>query len=215
MKNWTLAVHLSLCSTWETGQEERYLSAVLDNRHSVNYVFLLSAIFKILLRMRGFVTNNNRFRIGFIGSYVTIKTNYDRSQSMAACDSLHSLLDYERLLFHCDWLGSGLRIGHFFCFRWLTLHSWALNSLTNAECRITNELAFITRGEPKRDHYVQQCVYYCVYSLPREYAHPTVAYECSYSSQYLYVQVISYPSCHLCNLAFCPILSSRLFLSLI
>jgi hypothetical protein len=32
-------------------------------------------------------------------------------------DSLHSLLDYEGLFFHCDWLGSGLRIGHFFSFR--------------------------------------------------------------------------------------------------
>jgi hypothetical protein len=29
-------------------------------------------------------------------------------------DSVHSLLDYECLLFHCDWLGSDLRIGHFY-----------------------------------------------------------------------------------------------------
>jgi hypothetical protein len=36
---------------------------------------------------------------------------------MTAYDSLHSLLDYERLLFRCDWLGSDLWIGHFFSFR--------------------------------------------------------------------------------------------------
>jgi hypothetical protein len=36
---------------------------------------------------------------------------------MTAEDSLHSLLDYECLLFYSDWLGSDLRIGHFFSFR--------------------------------------------------------------------------------------------------
>jgi hypothetical protein len=36
---------------------------------------------------------------------------------MTVYDSLHSLLDYECLLFHCDWLGSDLRAGHFFSFR--------------------------------------------------------------------------------------------------
>jgi hypothetical protein len=36
---------------------------------------------------------------------------------MTVSDSLHSLLDHERLLLCCDWLGSDLRIGHFFSFR--------------------------------------------------------------------------------------------------
>jgi hypothetical protein len=36
---------------------------------------------------------------------------------MIVYDSLHSLPDYEYLLFHCDWFGSDLRIGHFFSFR--------------------------------------------------------------------------------------------------
>jgi hypothetical protein len=31
---------------------------------------------------------------------------------MTAYDSLRSLLDYECLTFHCDWLGSDLRISH-------------------------------------------------------------------------------------------------------
>jgi hypothetical protein len=51
--------------------------------------------------------------IGFIDISFTIRVSYKSSQSMAANDSLHSLLDcYEFLLFLCDWLGSDLRIGH-------------------------------------------------------------------------------------------------------
>jgi hypothetical protein len=34
--------------------------------------------------------------------FFTIPINYDSSQSMTVYDSLHSLLDHERLLFHCD-----------------------------------------------------------------------------------------------------------------
>jgi hypothetical protein len=34
--------------------------------------------------------------------FFTITINYDSSQSMTVYDSLHSLLGYERLLFHCD-----------------------------------------------------------------------------------------------------------------
>jgi hypothetical protein len=36
---------------------------------------------------------------------------------MTGQDSLHSLLNYECLLFHSDWLGSDLRVGHFFSLR--------------------------------------------------------------------------------------------------
>jgi hypothetical protein len=36
-------------------------------------------------------------------------------------------------------------------------------------------LSFITRGEPKRDYYLQQLVCCCVYSLPLECAYQTVA----------------------------------------
>jgi hypothetical protein len=39
---------------------------------------------------------------GFIGTSLTVTINYDRSQSVTVYDSLHSLLDHERLLFHCD-----------------------------------------------------------------------------------------------------------------
>jgi hypothetical protein len=51
---------------------------------------------------------------------------------MTAQDSLHSSLDYECLLFHCDWLvliyepvTSSANV-----VRWLTLHSWTLNYVT-------------------------------------------------------------------------------------
>jgi hypothetical protein len=47
---------------------------------------------------------------------------------MAASDSLHSLLDYECLLFHCDWLGSDLRVGHFISFRCPLVNTPQLNT---------------------------------------------------------------------------------------
>jgi hypothetical protein len=40
--------------------------------------------------------------IGFIGSSLQLTVNSDSSQSMTVYDSLRSLLDHERLLFHCD-----------------------------------------------------------------------------------------------------------------
>jgi hypothetical protein len=39
---------------------------------------------------------------GFIGTSITIKANYNSSESVAVYGSLHSLLDYECLLFHSD-----------------------------------------------------------------------------------------------------------------
>jgi hypothetical protein len=40
--------------------------------------------------------------IGFLGTPFTVTVNYDKSQSKTVYDLLHSLLDHERLLFHCD-----------------------------------------------------------------------------------------------------------------
>jgi hypothetical protein len=73
--------------------------------------------------------------IGFIGTSVTIIIDYNSWQSTTAQDSLHSLLDYECLLFYCDWLVSDLRVGHFFSFRCPLvdtpqLNTQLLNSLT-------------------------------------------------------------------------------------
>jgi hypothetical protein len=40
--------------------------------------------------------------VGFIGTSITIATNYNSSQLMTVHDSFHSLLVDECLLFHCD-----------------------------------------------------------------------------------------------------------------
>jgi hypothetical protein len=63
--------------------------------------------------------------IRFIGNSITITTNYNSSQSMTVSDLLHSLLDYESLLFcvtdlhpiHESASSSASVV------RWLTLHS--------------------------------------------------------------------------------------------
>jgi hypothetical protein len=103
-------------------------------------------------------------------------------------DSFHSLLDYECLLFHCDWLGSDLRIGQLLSsvVRWLTLHGLTFNNqcyLTDFsfttqwrltydwigwrlqyDCWMNSRMkSFITTpGDPKRDHYLQQLVYWSI-----------------------------------------------------
>jgi hypothetical protein len=47
--------------------------------------------------------------------------------------SLHSLLDYERLLFYCGWLGSNLRIGHLFSFHCPLVSTPQLNTQLSYE----------------------------------------------------------------------------------
>jgi hypothetical protein len=52
---------------------------------------------------------------GFITAFYYSPLNYNQTetaQSMTVWDSLPSSLDYECLLFQCDWLGSNLGIGH-------------------------------------------------------------------------------------------------------
>jgi hypothetical protein len=74
---------------------------------------------------------NNGFWIGWLDlltpslQLLLITMNYNSSQLMTAEDSLHSLPDYECLLFHCDWLGSDLRITHF----WFTNELWMTSHL--------------------------------------------------------------------------------------
>jgi hypothetical protein len=59
---------------------------------------------------------------------------------MTASDSLQSWLYYECLLFHCDWLGSDLRIGHFFSFR--CPHSTAEHSTSEFSYDVIIELPY-------------------------------------------------------------------------
>jgi hypothetical protein len=134
---------------------------------------------------------------GFINTSITIAMNYNSSQLMTAWDSLHSLLDYECLLFHCDRLGSDLRIGHFFNFLCLLVNTpqlniQLLNSLTTESESLTNS---ITRGEWREittsnsstvtasircsmnvlTEPLPSNVLFRIYSLPRERLYLTVA----------------------------------------
>jgi hypothetical protein len=78
--------------------------------------------------------------IEFIGTSITIFLNYNQLQQLTIgdCqDSLHSFLDYERLLFHCDWLGSDLLVGHFFRFRCPLVNTPRLNTQLSYEWFMT------------------------------------------------------------------------------
>jgi hypothetical protein len=59
---------------------------------------------------------------------------------MTAQDSLHFLLDYECLLFYCDWLGSDLRAGHFFYDDEGRLHSDSINYVSSLYKSGTNRI---------------------------------------------------------------------------
>jgi hypothetical protein len=62
-------------------------------------------------------------------------------------------------------------------FRWLTLHSWTLNSLTNESQWIYEWTLFVTQGEPKREYHLDyfDCYYLCfVRFLPRNGGPSTV-----------------------------------------
>jgi hypothetical protein len=89
----------------------------------MNYVNKSHFNYNILSRVRGSVTNNNGFWIRWLNLLALILQSlliiltYNNLRSMTVYDLIQSLLDYERLLFYCDWHGSDLRIGHFFSFR--------------------------------------------------------------------------------------------------
>jgi hypothetical protein len=102
---------------------------------------------------------------------------------VTASNSLHSLLDYECLLFHCDWLGSELLVCHFFSFRcplvdtpqlntqsrlqsdWVLFYEW----LTTTSCLRLNQSITcppsIHRCEPNIEHYLKQFAFFRVYPL--------------------------------------------------
>jgi hypothetical protein len=148
-------------------------------------------------RVRGSVTNNNRFWIRWLDLLKpSFTTTYNSSQSMTPWDSLHSVLDYECLLFCCDWLGSDLRIGHFLSFRCPLGNTPQLNTQRNSTTELPSEFSsdwittdsndhcilthsrlnqsiawppFITLDEPNRDHHFQQFTLLHVYPLPRKH----------------------------------------------
>jgi hypothetical protein len=103
--------------------------------------------------------------------FFTLTINYVSSQSITLYVSLHSLLDYECLLFHCDWLGSDLRDGHFFSFRCSLVNipqlntqllNCLLNSFTNESLEFTNELPFVSSGGENSGQHTHLFVFYSV-----------------------------------------------------
>jgi hypothetical protein len=109
---------------------------------------------------------------------------------MAAWGSLHSLLDYECLLFHSEWLGSDLRIRHYESLR----NKWRMPNDDSLPNESESESYITTDGQPtslswikapiwglQPDFYYCQTVagllislyltvplLFCFYSLPRK-----------------------------------------------
>jgi hypothetical protein len=113
----------------------------------------------ILSRMRRSVTNNNRLWIGWL-DLLAFLYNYSQLQQLTInnWNSLHSLLDCECLLFCVTDL---VLIYESVTCSASVAHSWTLNSLTNAERRLTLSRmnwtnSFIIRGEPNISPHVLQ-----------------------------------------------------------
>jgi hypothetical protein len=89
--------------------------------------------------------------IGFIGTSLEL-------ESMTVYDSLHSSLDHERLLFHCDDWRTTNHISHAeLSYEWL--NDWI---------EFTNELSFITSGGLNSGHHLEQLIHFviiCVFSV--------------------------------------------------
>jgi hypothetical protein len=105
--------------------------------------------------------------VWFYWQFFTITVSYNSPQSVTVYDSLHSSPDYECLPFLCDWLGSDLRIGHFFSFRCPLINTLQLNTqllncllntLTKESLEFTYQLSFITSGGPNRGYHIEQLI---------------------------------------------------------
>jgi hypothetical protein len=120
---------------WTSDQLKAALAKILSRIHGRNHFWYQN------VTCPRFSDEQYGFWIGFIGTSLTFTTNYNSSQSMAALDSLHSLLNYECHPFCRDWLGSVLRVGHFFSFL----------------CPLVNAPPFITSGVPNRAVVLNLC----------------------------------------------------------
>jgi hypothetical protein len=72
--------------------------------------------------------------IEFIGVSITISTNYNSSQSVT---NTRSIPYWTTSVFCRDWLGSDLRVSHFFSFRCPLVNAPQLNSRLSDKCRTT------------------------------------------------------------------------------
>jgi hypothetical protein len=115
------------------------------------------------------VTNNNGFRIRWL-DLLALLYNYNQSWQLTINDCLRLapfLAGLRVSSLPREWLGSNLRIGHFFSFRCPLVNSPQLNTqllncilnyLTNEFSdwiEFTNELPFITTREPNIDHHLR------------------------------------------------------------
>jgi hypothetical protein len=77
----------------------------------------IKLVILILSRIRDSVTNNNEVWIGWLDLLTpsfTITLNYNHNRWLP---KTRSISYWTTIIFYCDWLGSDLRIGHFFSFR--------------------------------------------------------------------------------------------------
>jgi hypothetical protein len=126
----------------------------LDIIHRPVYIFTYSGLAWLIIMGSGLY-------VWIYWHFFTITINYNSSQSMTVYGSLHSLLDYECLLFHCDE-------------RRTINHCSHIELLLNAVWRISRDwylLDWTTIG-PNVDHHLEQFLCYSVLSVAAETSEP-------------------------------------------
>jgi hypothetical protein len=115
----------------------------------------------ILLRVRGSMANNNGFWIRWLDLLTfsfTITLNYNQLQQLTINDCLRfAPFCWTTAVFssYCDWLGSDLRIGHFFSFRCPLVNTPQQNTqLFACERRITAHLRVTNESKSKSQNYI-------------------------------------------------------------
>jgi hypothetical protein len=95
----------------------------------------------ILSRFRGSVTNNNGFWLGWL----YLLTLLLQSQQLTINDCLRlALFCWTMNVFssYCDWLGSDLRVGHFFSFRCPLVSTPQLNTQLSSTTELPSEFSY-------------------------------------------------------------------------
>jgi hypothetical protein len=127
-----------------------------------------------IVTYRGFVADNNGVldqMIGFIGTSLQLLVQPIIRAHNNGCLRLAPFLTGLRVSSLLrDGLGSDLRVGHFFSFRWLLsppqlntrLLNCLLNCLTNESLEFTNEFSSITSGGTNSGHHAEEVVFLSV-----------------------------------------------------
>jgi hypothetical protein len=103
----------------------------------------------ILSRVRGSVTHNNGFWIGFICPSINLHSTITAHNQWLSKTRSIPYWTTSAFSSYCDWLGSDLRVGHFFSFRCPLANTPQLNTTLSYEWWPKNDGSQLTHSRMK------------------------------------------------------------------